>query len=165
MEKDRKFKTIGIVSVLVAIVGLSIAFAALSQTLTINGTAEVEKRYNISVKDLTNIDLSSYNTQGIYSIFFIDQNEIPYAFSIIELNGIYYFQYNPNFDSDPNTLYYYDSSQNNWREDGNGANTIETELLVFTNVRFADGDMYASFGVAKLPSSTVSDLLSVTESQ
>ena len=62
MEKDRKFKTIGIVSVLVAIVGLSIAFAALSQTLTINGTAEVEKRYNISVKDLTNIDLSSYNT-------------------------------------------------------------------------------------------------------
>ena len=42
MEKERKFKTIGIVAVLVAIIGLSIAFAALSQTLSINGTAKQE---------------------------------------------------------------------------------------------------------------------------
>ena len=41
MEKERKFKTIAIVSVLVAIVGLSIAFAALSRTLTINGQGKV----------------------------------------------------------------------------------------------------------------------------
>ena len=43
MEKDRKIKTIAVAAVIVAIVGLSIAFAALSQTLTINGTAKQEK--------------------------------------------------------------------------------------------------------------------------
>ena len=42
MEKDRRFKTMGLVAILVAVVGLSIAFAALSRTLTINGTAKTE---------------------------------------------------------------------------------------------------------------------------
>ena len=42
MERQRGIKGLSIVALLVAIVGLSIAFAALSQTLTINGTAKVE---------------------------------------------------------------------------------------------------------------------------
>ena len=41
MEKERRFKTIGLIAVIVAIIGLSVAFAALSQTLTINGTGKV----------------------------------------------------------------------------------------------------------------------------
>ena len=41
MEKERKFKTIGLVAVFVAVIGLSIAFAALSRILTINGTGKV----------------------------------------------------------------------------------------------------------------------------
>ena len=41
MEKDRKYKKIGLVAVIVAVIGLSIAFAALSRTLTINGTGRV----------------------------------------------------------------------------------------------------------------------------
>lgn len=42
MERQRGIKGLSIVALLVAIVGLSIAFAALSTTLTINGTAKVE---------------------------------------------------------------------------------------------------------------------------
>ena len=41
MERDRRFKTIGLVAVLIAVIGLSVAFAALSQLLTINGTGKV----------------------------------------------------------------------------------------------------------------------------
>ncbi len=39
MEKERRAKTLSIVALIVAILGLTIAFATLSQTLTINGSA------------------------------------------------------------------------------------------------------------------------------
>ena len=42
MEKQRKVKTLSIVALIVAVLGLTVAFASLSQTLTINGTAKVE---------------------------------------------------------------------------------------------------------------------------
>lgn len=42
MEKDRKIKFLSIAALLVAVLGLTIAFAALSQTLTINGSAAVD---------------------------------------------------------------------------------------------------------------------------
>ena len=42
MEKQRKYRTIGIVALVVAVLGLSVAFAALSKTLTINGSARAE---------------------------------------------------------------------------------------------------------------------------
>lgn len=41
MEKQRKIKTISVVALIVAVLGLTVAFAALSQTLTINGTANI----------------------------------------------------------------------------------------------------------------------------
>lgn len=41
MEKGRKIKVLSVVALIVATLGLTIAFAALSQTLTINGTASV----------------------------------------------------------------------------------------------------------------------------
>ena len=41
MEKERKIKTLSLVALIVAILGLTVAFAALSQTLTINGTASI----------------------------------------------------------------------------------------------------------------------------
>ena len=40
MEKERKIKVLSIVALIVAVLGLTVAFAALSQTLTINGTLE-----------------------------------------------------------------------------------------------------------------------------
>lgn len=43
MEKERKIKSMSLVAMIVAVLGLTVAFAALSQTLTINGTAKVEK--------------------------------------------------------------------------------------------------------------------------
>lgn len=41
MEKERKIKVLSLVALIVAVLGLTVAFAALSQTLTINGTASV----------------------------------------------------------------------------------------------------------------------------
>ena len=41
MEKERKTKTLATVALIVAVLGLTVAFAAMSTTLTINGTAEV----------------------------------------------------------------------------------------------------------------------------
>ena len=37
MEKERKIKALILVALVVAVIGLTVAFAALSQTLTING--------------------------------------------------------------------------------------------------------------------------------
>ncbi len=42
MEKERKIKIIILCALLVAVLGLTVAFAALSQTLTINGNATVD---------------------------------------------------------------------------------------------------------------------------
>ena len=41
MEKQRKIKIISVAALIVAVLGLTVAFAALSQTLTINGAANV----------------------------------------------------------------------------------------------------------------------------
>ena len=42
MEKQRKIKVLSVVALIVAVLGLTVACAALSQTLTINGTANVD---------------------------------------------------------------------------------------------------------------------------
>ena len=42
MEKERRIKTLSIVALIIAVLGLSVAFAALSQTLTINGSAKLD---------------------------------------------------------------------------------------------------------------------------
>lgn len=49
MEKDRGFRVIAIIAILVSIVGLTVGFASLNQTLNINGTATI-KGSNWSVK-------------------------------------------------------------------------------------------------------------------
>ena len=42
MEKERRIKILSIIALIIAVLGLTVAFAALSETLTINGTASVE---------------------------------------------------------------------------------------------------------------------------
>ena len=42
MEKERRVKALAIVVLVIAVIGLTIAFAALSQTLTINGSAKLD---------------------------------------------------------------------------------------------------------------------------
>ena len=42
MEKERRIKILSIVALLIAVAGLTIAFAAMSKTLTINGTATMD---------------------------------------------------------------------------------------------------------------------------
>ena len=42
MEKERKIKVLSVVALIIAVLGLTVAFAALSETLTINGTASVD---------------------------------------------------------------------------------------------------------------------------
>lgn len=49
MEKDRGFRAIAIIAIFVSIVGLTVGFASLNQTLNINGTATL-KGSNWSVK-------------------------------------------------------------------------------------------------------------------
>ena len=42
MEKERRIKSLSVVALIVAVLGLTVAFAALSQTLTINGSAKLD---------------------------------------------------------------------------------------------------------------------------
>lgn len=42
MEKERRIKVLSLAALIVALLGLTVAFAALSQTLTINGNASVD---------------------------------------------------------------------------------------------------------------------------
>ena len=54
MEKERRVKWLVIVSLIVAVLGLTIAFAALSETLTINGTATLDAaKWGIKFENLT----------------------------------------------------------------------------------------------------------------
>ena len=57
MEKERKIKVLSVITLVVAILGLTIAFAALSQTLTINGTASVDAAsWNVHFESLDGAD-------------------------------------------------------------------------------------------------------------
>lgn len=42
MEKERRIKVLSLVALIIAVLGLTVAFAALFETLTINGTASVD---------------------------------------------------------------------------------------------------------------------------
>ena len=54
MEKERKIKLIAIAALIVAVLGLTIAFASLSQTLTINGTATLDAaKWGIKFENLS----------------------------------------------------------------------------------------------------------------
>ena len=59
MEKERKIKILSLVALIVAVLGLTVAFAALSQTLTINGTASV---------DAANWDVRFESLDGTYNV-------------------------------------------------------------------------------------------------
>ncbi len=64
MEKERKIKTLSLVALIVAVIGLTVAFAALSQTLTINGTAKV----NTATWDIHFESLSEASLTGDASV-------------------------------------------------------------------------------------------------
>ena len=54
MEKERRIKVLSIVALIVAVLGLTVAFAALSETLTINGTATLDAaKWGIKFENLT----------------------------------------------------------------------------------------------------------------
>ncbi len=58
MEKERKIRKLTVVALVVAVLGLTVAFAALSQTLTINGTASVDSAsWDIHFANLTGPDI------------------------------------------------------------------------------------------------------------
>lgn len=70
MEKERKIKIMTVISLIVAVLGLTVAFASLSQTLTINGTANVDTAsWDIHFENLTGPDITgSASTSGTPSI-------------------------------------------------------------------------------------------------
>ena len=58
MEKERRIKVLSVVALIIAVLGLTVAFAALSETLTINGTASVDAAsWDIHFENLTGPDL------------------------------------------------------------------------------------------------------------
>ncbi len=59
MEKERRIKVLSLVALIVAVLGLTIAFAALSQTLTINGRASMNKSgWDIHFDNLSNASIT-----------------------------------------------------------------------------------------------------------
>ena len=52
MEKDRGFKIIAIAALLLSVIGLSIAYAGYTATLTVEGTATVSSAWKVIWKDL-----------------------------------------------------------------------------------------------------------------
>lgn len=53
MEKERRIKVLCLAALIVAVLGLTVAFAALSQTLTINGSANVDAAtWDIHIENL-----------------------------------------------------------------------------------------------------------------
>lgn len=53
MEKERRVKVLSLVALIVAVLGLTVAFAALSQTLTINGSANMDTAtWDIHIENL-----------------------------------------------------------------------------------------------------------------
>jgi len=62
VEKERRVKLLSLVALIVAVLGLTVAFAALSQTLTINGSASVDAaEWDIHLENLrrTRVDGSA----------------------------------------------------------------------------------------------------------
>lgn len=70
MEKERRIKALGIVALIVVVLGLTIAFAALSQTLTINGSAYLDAaKWGIKFQNLTEPEkVGDANTTGTAAI-------------------------------------------------------------------------------------------------
>lgn len=65
MEKGRGVKIISLVALIIAVAGLTVAFAALSQTLTINGQAKVDAAtWNVHFDNMQITEGSSYVTQA-----------------------------------------------------------------------------------------------------
>lgn len=57
MEKERRIKVLSLAALIVAVLGLTVAFAALSQTLTINGSANVDaSEWDVHFEGLTATD-------------------------------------------------------------------------------------------------------------
>lgn len=68
MERDRNSKILAIIALTVAVIGLSLGFAAFSQTLTIHSSAEVkpdEDDFTNNVKFVTNDDSSEGTVAGV----------------------------------------------------------------------------------------------------
>ena len=109
MEKERKIKTLSLVALIVAVLGLTVAFAALSQTLTINGTASVNSaEWDIHFENLSEPTITGdareegkalINGKRIegYDIYLSKPGDkVEYTFDIVNAGTIdagYYFYY------------------------------------------------------------------------
>ena len=135
---------------------------------------EVEKRYNISVKDLTNIDFSVYGlvTGEEVAYGFEDSNEVLHAFTFTKADdNTFLLIYSPDpYGSLP--IYLYDGDKNNWmevQEDEEGhhedftGNTINTDSLIFNNVRLATDEVYEQFDTQKFTSQMINDMFNITQ--
>lgn len=67
MEKERRIKTLSIMALIVAVLGLTVAFAALSQKLTITGTASIPtgtNTWNVHFDTANGVKVSQTSSNG-----------------------------------------------------------------------------------------------------
>lgn len=108
MEKERRIKILSIIALIVAILGLTVAFAALSETLTINGTASVdaaswdihlqnlqEAKITGTAKELSKPVLTNDSLTGINVSVMKPGDKITYNFEIINNGTITAVEGNP----------------------------------------------------------------------
>lgn len=68
MEKERRIKVLSLVALIIAVLGLTVAFAALSQTLTINGNADINAgEWNIHFENAEIVSVGSgrFNSEPV----------------------------------------------------------------------------------------------------
>ena len=80
MEKERKVKVLSLIALVVAILGLTVAFAALSENLTIKGTAKVDAA-------TWDVHFENFNKEG-KSWFEHDENPMTVGAATIEKESI-----------------------------------------------------------------------------
>lgn len=139
MEKERKLKIYGLCALIIAVLGLTVAFASLSQTLKINGSASVDPaNWNVHFESLdgTNNILSTSKmdhtgaeglekaslsddkkTISYFGILFAPGDSIMYDFKIVN-NGTVDAKISSINYSTPSYYYVTDTCEGDETEDG-----------------------------------------------
>lgn len=163
MEKERKIRMISLIALLVAIIGLTVAFAAMSRTLTIKGTTTVDaatwdiKYINLSgptirgtAKEISapSISADGSKIEGINVSVSKPGDQIIYYYDILN-NGTIDAEFSASYwnDVDLTTSEFTDEvwakliKKCDWN--GDGSTTTEERQTCMQNIQIMSSDAYA----------------------
>lgn len=147
MEKQRKIKVLSVAALIVAVLGLTVAFAALSQTLTINGSANVDPgTWDIRLENIR--DVYAYNDAKFTTEPVINNDVINFSVELTKPGDLAYFMFDiknhGTIDAKVNKLIQYGIVTNITGPDEHGDYTYDmeevTEELIEKIVPIADWD-------------------------